>query len=72
MKEVNEFQLADALFYIFAHVDELTGMCHFQFKLKKQIRSCKQLKHVMQDRFSAVSDKNWHVNIMKFGFNMKW
>ena len=49
------FQLADGLQYIFAHVGQLTGMYRYKYKLMKQIRMCKDLKHVIYYRFNTVS-----------------
>ena len=49
------FQLADGLQYIFAHVGQLTGMYRYKYKLMKQIRMCKGLKHVIYYRFNTVS-----------------
>ena len=47
------FQLADALQYIFAHVGQLTGMYRYKYKLMRQIRMCKDLKHVIYYRFNT-------------------
>lgn len=38
---VDAFQLADGLQYIFAHVGQLTGMYRYKYKLMRQIRMCK-------------------------------
>jgi hypothetical protein len=48
-------QLADGLQYIFAHVGQLTGMYRYKYKLMRQIRMCKDLKHVIYYRFNTVS-----------------
>ena len=48
-------QLADGLQYTFAHVGQLTGMYHYKYKLMRQIRMCKDLKHVIYYRFNTVS-----------------
>jgi len=50
-------QLADGLQYTFAHVGQLTGMYRYKYKLMRQIRMCKDLKHVIYYRFNTVSDK---------------
>ena len=50
---VDAFQLADGLQYIFAHVGQLTGMYRYKYKLMKQIRMCKDLKHVIYYRFNS-------------------
>lgn len=47
------FQLADALQYIFAHVGQLTGMYRYKYKLMRQIRMCKDLKHLIYARFNT-------------------
>eukprot|EP00106_Octopus_bimaculoides_P022674 XP_014790116.1 PREDICTED: pre-mRNA-processing-splicing factor 8 [Octopus bimaculoides] len=52
---VDAFQLADGLQYIFAHVGQLTGMYRYKYKLMRQIRMCKDLKHLIYYRFNTVS-----------------
>eukprot|EP00892_Ulva_mutabilis_P008605 jgi/Ulvmu1/6116/UM027_0094.1 len=47
------FQLADALQYIFSHVGQLTGMYRYKYKLMRQIRMCKDLKHLIYYRFNT-------------------
>ena len=47
-------QLADGLQYTFAHVGQLTGMYRYKYKLMRQIRMCKDLKHVIYYRFNTV------------------
>ncbi|RTG87486.1 pre-mRNA-processing factor 8, partial [Schistosoma bovis] len=47
------FQLADGLQYIFSHVGQLTGMYRYKYKLMRQIRMCKDLKHVIYYRFNT-------------------
>lgn len=44
---VDAFQLADGLQFTFAHVGQLTGMYRYKYKLMKQVRMCKDLKHVI-------------------------
>ncbi len=51
---VDAFQLADGLQYTFAHVGQLTGMYRYKYKLMRQIRMCKDLKHVIYYRFNTV------------------
>ena len=46
-------QLADGLQYVFAHVGQLTGMYRYKYKLMRQIRMCKDLKHVIYYRFNT-------------------
>ncbi|CAN8077363.1 unnamed protein product [Agarophyton chilense] len=50
---VDAFQLADGLQYTFNHVGQLTGMYRYKYKLMKQIRKCKDIKHVIYQRFNA-------------------
>jgi pre-mRNA-processing factor 8 len=52
---VDAFQLADGLQYIFAHVGQLTGMYRYKYKVMKQIRMCKDLKHLIYYRFNTGS-----------------
>ena len=52
---VDAFQLSDGLQYTFAHVGQLTGMYRYKYKLMRQIRMCKDLKHVVYYRFNTVS-----------------
>ena len=47
------FQLADGLQYIFAHVGQLTGMYRYKYKLMRQVRMCKDLKHLIYYRFNT-------------------
>lgn len=50
---VDAFQLADGLQYIFAHVGQLTGMYRYKYKLMRQVRMCKDLKHLIYYRFNS-------------------
>lgn len=50
---VDAFQLADGLQYTFAHVGQLTGMYRYKYKLMRQIRMCKDLKHLIYYRWVA-------------------
>ncbi|KAG7282508.1 LOW QUALITY PROTEIN: hypothetical protein CRUP_020223, partial [Coryphaenoides rupestris] len=50
---VDSFQLSDGLQYIFAHVGQLTGMYRYKYKLMRQIRMCKDLKHLIYYRFNT-------------------
>lgn len=38
---VDAYQLADGLQYIFSHVGQLTGMYRYKYRLMRQIRMCK-------------------------------
>lgn len=55
LNNVDAFQLADGLQYIFAHVGQLTGMYRYKYKLMRQIRMCKDLKHLIYYRFNTVN-----------------
>jgi len=50
---IDGFQLADGLQYAFAHVGQLTGMYRYKYKLMRQIRQCKDLKHLIYARFNT-------------------
>merc|ERR1719223_264532 len=50
---VDAFQLADGLQYIFAHVGQLTGMYRYKYRLIRQVRMCKDLKHLIYYRFNT-------------------
>lgn len=58
LNNVDAFQLADGLQYIFAHVGQLTGMYRYKYKLMRQIRMCKDLKHLIYYRFNTVNENN--------------
>ncbi|CAD7933629.1 unnamed protein product, partial [Amoebophrya sp. A25] len=50
---VDAYQLADGLQYIFAHVGQLTGMYRYKYRLMRQVRMCKDLKHLLYYRFNS-------------------
>eukprot|EP00003_Mantamonas_plastica_P002274 TRINITY_DN1171_c0_g2_i1.p1 TRINITY_DN1171_c0_g2~~TRINITY_DN1171_c0_g2_i1.p1 ORF type:complete len:2133 (-),score=716.59 TRINITY_DN1171_c0_g2_i1:101-6499(-) len=50
---VDAYQLADGLQYMFAHVGQLTGMFRYKYRLMRQIRTCKDLKHLIYYRFNT-------------------
>ncbi|OQR97218.1 pre-mRNA-processing-splicing factor 8 [Achlya hypogyna] len=50
---VDAFQLADGLQYSFAHVGQLTGMYRYKYRLMRQVRMCKDLKHLIYYRFNT-------------------
>ena len=50
---VDAYQLADGLQYTFAHVGQLTGMYRYKYRLMRQIRMCKDLKHLIYYRFNT-------------------
>ena len=49
---IDAYQLADGILYAFNHVGQLTGMYRYKYKLMHQIRSCKDLKHLIYYRFN--------------------
>jgi len=50
---VDAYQLADGLQYTFSHVGQLTGMYRYKYRLMRQIRMCKDLKHLIYYRFNT-------------------
>lgn len=50
---IDAYQLADGIQYIFSHIGQLTGMYRYKYKLMRQIRMCKDLKHVIYYRFNT-------------------
>ena len=53
MGNIDAYQLADGIMYIFSHVGQLTGMYRYKYKLMQQVRMCKDLKHVINYRFNT-------------------
>ena len=47
------FELADGIHFVFTHVGQLTGMYRYKYKLMKQIRMCKDFKHLIYYRFNT-------------------
>ncbi|KAL3228560.1 Pre-mRNA-splicing factor 8 [Nakaseomyces bracarensis] len=54
---VDAYQLADSVYYIFNHLGQLTGIYRYKYKVMHQIRACKDLKHVVYQRFNKVIGK---------------
>ena len=50
---IDAYQLADGLQYAFNHVGQLTGMYRYKYRLMRQIRMCKDLKHLIYYRFNT-------------------
>ena len=50
---IDAYQLADGLQYAFNHVGQLTGMYRYKYRLMRQIRTCKDLKHLIYYRFNT-------------------
>jgi pre-mRNA-processing factor 8 len=51
---IDAFQLADGIQYAFSHVGQLTGMYRYKYKLMKQIRMCKDVKHLIYVSLKSV------------------
>lgn len=51
--QVDAYELADGLHYIFTHVGQLTGLYRYKYKVMHQIRACKDLKHLIHAKFNA-------------------
>ncbi|KAF7684116.1 Pre-mRNA-splicing factor 8 like protein [Astathelohania contejeani] len=52
LRHIDEFQLADGLNYIFTHVGHLTGIYRYKYRIMRQIKKCKSLKHIIYHRFN--------------------
>ncbi|KTW31264.1 pre-mRNA-processing-splicing factor 8 [Pneumocystis jirovecii RU7] len=50
---IDAFQLADGIHYCFNHIGQLTGMYRYKYRLMRQIRTCKDLKHLIYYRFNT-------------------
>ena len=50
---IDAYQLADGLQYIFAHVGQLTGMYRYKYRVMRQIRQVKDYKHLIYHRFNS-------------------
>lgn len=46
------YELADGLNYIFNHVGQLTGIYRYKYKVMRQIKACKDLKHIIYYEFN--------------------
>ena len=53
LSNIDAYQLADGLQYAFAHVGQLTGMYRYKYHLMRQVRMCKDLKHLIYTRFNT-------------------
>lgn len=53
LSNIDAYQLADGLQYTFNHVGQLTGMYRYKYRLMRQIRTCKDLKHLIYYRFNT-------------------
>ncbi|KAH8583838.1 JAB PAD domain [Cryptosporidium sp. chipmunk genotype I] len=52
---IDAFQLADGLQYIFNHVGQLTGIYRYKYRIMRQVRMCKDIKHIVYYRFNTGS-----------------
>ena len=50
---IDAYQLADGLQYIFAHTGQLTGMYRYKYRVMRQVRMCKDMKHLIYYRFNS-------------------
>ena len=50
---IDAYQLADGIQYAFNHVGQLTGMYRYKYKVMKEIRACKDYKHMIYERFNS-------------------
>lgn len=51
---VDAFQLADGIYYALNHLGQLTGVYRYKYKVMHQIRTCKDLKHLVYHRFNTA------------------
>lgn len=49
---VDAYQLADGLHYMFCHVGQVTAMYRYKYRLMRQVRATKDLKHLIYYRFN--------------------
>jgi pre-mRNA-processing factor 8 len=54
---VDAFQLADGIHYTLNHLGQLTGIYRYKYRVMHQIRTCKDLKHVIYHRFNVSIGK---------------
>lgn len=54
---VDAYQLADGLYYVLNHLGQLTGIYRYKYKVMHQIRQCKDLKHIVYQRFNKIIGK---------------
>ena len=53
LSNIDSYQLADGLQYSFNHIGQLTGMYRYKYRVMRQIRTCKDLKHLIYYRFNT-------------------
>lgn len=52
MGNIDAFELADGLHYIFTHMGQLTGIYRYRYRVMHQVTACSDLKHTIYDRFN--------------------
>lgn len=52
MGNIDAFELADGLQYIFTHLGQLTGIYRYKYRVMHQITACSDVKHALYDRFN--------------------
>ena len=55
LNNLDAYQLADGIQYAISHVGMLTGIYRYKYKVMRQIRMCKDLKHIIYYRFNTGS-----------------
>ena len=51
--EIDAYQLADAVHYIFTHVGKLSGVYRYKYTFMRRIKHSKDLKHLLYYRFNS-------------------
>ncbi|ODQ65863.1 PROCN-domain-containing protein [Nadsonia fulvescens var. elongata DSM 6958] len=51
------FQLADGIYHTLNHLGQLTGIYRYKYRVMHQIRTCKDLKHVVYYKFNVAIGK---------------
>ena len=51
--EIDAYQLADGLHFIFTHIGKLTGLYRYKYRSMRQVKWTKHLKHVIYNRFNT-------------------
>lgn len=51
--QIDAYQLADAVHYVFTHVGKLTGLYRYKYRAMRQIKRARDLKHVLYHRFNV-------------------
>lgn len=54
---IDSYQLADGIHYTFNHLGHLTGIYRYKYKVMRQIRKCKDLKHLIYNKFNETIGK---------------